>query len=335
MLRLIENIPLKEGSNFCLTEAWHEKLVKALRVKTYPYEFILKSKYRISNKVVGYIFEAKQKKNSKKVIKLAISTYVLKYYFGTDQEDSNMGLNFKEYLPFDETDILISNIRDISVVQPALFHSVVSEIVVDEVRMPFLDFALKYKIGNASTSLKYYTDVVRATWKFLYNEDTTYMNDYEKTFHDTFIHKRYVEQSCKKLARYLEENGATNHARDLMRRSKVHDDSKITCEDELRALSMIINDKSNMKDAQVILSPLKQDSIKLHHKHNSHHPEHYNSCMDMTRLDIMEMVCDWHARSIQYKTDFLDYVIKAQNNRFHFPEWMFAEIYHYCEVLNK
>lgn len=98
---------------------------------------------------------------------------------------------------------------------------------------------------------------------------------------------------------------------------------------------MIINDKSCLKDASKSLSQVKIDSIKLHWKRNSHHPEHYESCIDMSKLDIMEMVCDWYARSLQYNTDFLEYIKEKQKTRFHFPDWMFAEIWHYCEVLAK
>ena len=78
---------------------------------------------------------------------------------------------------------------------------------------------------------------------------------------------------------------------------------------------------------------MKKDAIALHYKHNAHHPEHFESVLDMEKIDILEMCCDWHARSTQYKTDFLDYVKTAQETRFHFPDWMFQEIWHYCEVL--
>ena len=54
----------------------------------------------------------------------------------------------------------------------------------------------------------------------------------------------------------------------------------------------------------------------------------------MSRLDVMEMCCDWHARSVQYETNFLDFVKKRQKDRFHFPIWMFEEIWHYCEILD-
>ena len=142
-------------------------------------------------------------------------------------------------------------------------------------------------------------------------------------------------KSCEKLAAYLEKEGATHHAKMLRARAVVHDNSKIINEDELIALSRIINDKSSMRDSSVMLTPVMRDAIKLHWKNNSHHPEHFSSVTDMTRIDVMEMCCDWHARSIQYGSNFLSFVKERQENRFHFPKWLFAEIWHYCEVLNE
>lgn len=161
------------------------------------------------------------------------------------------------------------------------------------------------------------------------------IEDIEKVFQETMLHKEFVIESCEKLARYLESNGATYHARKLRERAIIHDDSKITNLIEMVALSKLINDTSSMKDPSKHLSPAKQKFLKLHWKNNSHHPEHFASVLDMSKLDIMEMCCDWHARSTQYGSNFLEFVKKRQEERFHFPDWMFAEIWHYCEVLNK
>lgn len=158
--------------------------------------------------------------------------------------------------------------------------------------------------------------------------------DIQSLFQETMIHKEFVIESCEKLARYLEKNGATNHARQLRERAIIHDDSKLTNPVEMIALSKLINDNSSMKDPSKQLSPTKKNFLKIHWKNNSHHPEHFESFMDMSKLDIMEMCCDWHARSMQYGSNFLEFVKKRQEERFHFPDWMFAEIWHYCEVLN-
>lgn len=332
MLKVNPNLKLENGSKIYLKENWHEMVLKLLNLKEFPYEFQM-------NKVVNdeaskekiFIFESV---SFKKKIYLALSYNVVKYLYASEVPDSNIGFSFKEYLPNEKTDILITNIRNISNVQPATFDISLEELTLPEIgKTLYMDFRINFLNGGAFTTLSYYTKVNRATWKFLFNKDLSYMTDYEKMFQDTFIHRRCMQTACKKLSEYLNSVGANVHANKLMKRAITHDLSKVTCDDELRALSMIINDKSTLKDAKMQLSDIKKDAIKLHHKHNSHHPEHYKSPMDMERIDIMEMTCDWYARSLQMGTDFLEYVKESQKTRFKFPDWMFAEIWHYCEVL--
>ena len=142
-----------------------------------------------------------------------------------------------------------------------------------------------------------------------------------------------VEKSCKKLAHYLTEIGAVEHSKSLLKRSVLHDNSKFTNEEELRSFAEIINDQQSLKDYSKSLSPLSKEYLKLHYKNNSHHPEHFSSPADMSKLDVMEMVCDWHARSVQYGTDLLKFVNESHIPRFKFPKWMIPEILHYCDVL--
>lgn len=335
MLKLIDPLELKKGTTIYLKEDWHSKILDITHLNEFPYEYEMLTKVKHPTlKTEIYIFESCSKKKDK--IKIALSTDVVNYLFATEVTDANIGFSFKEYLPLENTDLLITNVGNLSIVQPAFFCINIEELTLQKYgKLIFLDFRLDFKNGNGFTTLSYYTKINKVSWKFLFNSDITYMTDYERMFQDTFIHKSYVEKTTRKLADYLFSIGAENHAKELIERGKIHDLSKITCEDELRALSMIINDKSCLKDANNSLSQLKKDSIKLHWKHNSHHPEHYKNCADMKKIDIMEMVCDWYARSLQYGTNFLEYVKTAQEKRLKFPDWMFAEIWHYCEILAK
>ncbi len=335
MLKLAERLKILEGTRIYITEDWHDSLKEFTKAKEYPYEFeVIENCIMEGSKDVYYICKGTCKKAPKKTFKLAISVDIVRYIKGVEVPDTNTGFLFKEYLPIDNTEIIITAIRNNSNVQVGLFHSVVKELETENYgKMPFLDFCIDYKVGQGFTSLSYYTKIQRATWKFLLNDDTSSMTDYEKMIQDTFIHKDLVEKSCAKLARYLEAIGAHNHAEALIERGIAHDNSKIMDEDELRALSSIINDQSSLTEATGCLTPLNRDFIKLHHKHNSHHPDHYQSCVDMSRLDIMEMVCDWHARSVQKGTDLMEFVHKQHIPRYKFPDWMIPEILHYCEVL--
>lgn len=159
------------------------------------------------------------------------------------------------------------------------------------------------------------------------------MTDVEKMYQDTFIHKDYVLKVCNIFANYLEQEGFIDDANDLRNRAIIHDNSKILNKDEFRALTGIINDKSCLKDSSSKLSSFKQDAIELHWKHNEHHPEHFENIEDMPRLARIEMVCDWAARSIQYKTNLLEFLEKRQEERFHFPSLMYEELVHYCKII--
>lgn len=334
MLKVNSNLELENGAKIYLKENWHEMVEQLLAVKEFPYEFSLCQVVKtepIKEKV--YIFESA---GGKKKRKIALSCNVVKYLRATEVPDANMGFSFKEYLPNEGTSILITANKNMSDVQPAIFGICLEELTIEDIgKIVYLDFRVNYLNGDAFTSLSYYTRFNRATWKFLFSQDISYMTDYERMLQDTFLHRQYIMKACKKMSEYLKSEGSVVHSEAIMRRAELHDLSKVTCDDEMRALSMIINDKSSLKDANVQLSDFKKDSIRLHHKHNSHHPEFHKSILDMTKLDIMEMCCDWYARSLQYGTDFLDFVKKSQANRFHFPDWMFAEIWHYCEVLAK
>lgn len=323
---------LVTGIRIRLPEDWHDKiLLSAKPSEIYPYDYVV-SEIVKEKREMFYICEPEKKPKASKIV---LSKYAIEYLLADETDDSNEGLSFKEFYPLEDSKILLTNIRNPSEVIPGIFEIQPNMITLNDEVYIFLDFIINYMNGVGFTRVKYYcSGNKKFTWKLLMSEDTSYMTEYELMFCDTLIHKEYVEKSCEKLASYLERTGAVEHAKMLRERAKIHDNSKISCEDELSALSRIINDKSTLRDSTKQLSQIKQDAIKLHWKHNTHHPEHFKSPTDMGRLDVMEMCCDWHARSTQYGTNFLEFVKIRQEDRFHFPEWMFMEIMHYCEVLD-
>lgn len=328
----INNNKLKEGMRIVLPEEWHDKVLAFSKKENCPYEFILGNIEKDKGTKETYYICKPEKKTGAKLAKIAFTECTIRYLFSQEVPDLNIGLSFKEYLPLEDSQILITNSRNPSEVIPGIFK-VEPELILKGIIC--LNFKIYYMNGNGFTAVRHFYDgSKKSNWKLLLHEDTSYMTDYEKMFRDTIIHKSYVVKSCDKLARYLEKEGAIEHARMLREKGRVHDDSKISCEDELHALSRIINDQSTMYDATKQLSPIQKDAIKLHWKHNPHHPEFFKTPEDMERINIMEMCCDWYARSMQKGTDFMKYVETAQNERFKFPDWMYAEIIHYCEVLN-
>ena len=334
MLR-ITDISLVEGIRIRLPELWHEKLVAFCKDLSMPYEYeverIVKNNTRNHEDLCICSGERLNQIGERRII---IRESVIKYLLAEEVIDDNSGFLFTDYLPPENSEILITNLVNPNVVIPGVFKISCKIIPVYKTAIEGIGFVIDFLNGDGFTSLDYFCSGINvATWKLIRNPDTSHMTDYEKMFQETIIHKDYVIKSCEKLARYLERTGAINHANKLRERGLVHDNSKITCEDELYALSKIINDKEGLRNPAKKMTPMNEEAIKLHWQNNSHHPEHYKSSTDMTRLDVMEMCCDWHARSIQYGTDFLEFVKERQKNRFHFPDWMFSEIWHYCEVL--
>ena len=98
---------------------------------------------------------------------------------------------------------------------------------------------------------------------------------------------------------------------------------------------MSISDKKDFKDPTSLLDEDKIKAIEVHWKNNSHHPEFYSNIYNMTDLDLMEMACDCFARSLQYETDFLNFILVRQENRFKFPNSVFEKYYHYCKILDE
>ena len=150
---------------------------------------------------------------------------------------------------------------------------------------------------------------------------------------DTLEHKQFVMMAGMKLIKYLTNNGRDEDALQLARRCARHDNSKFES-DEMHGFLQLPKEGENMKNANAPLSESVQNFIKMHWKHNRHHPEFFNDYHEMEELDIMEMVCDWYARSLQFKTNFKEFVTTRQAIRFHFDEEFFNVVWKYCEIID-
>ena len=151
---------------------------------------------------------------------------------------------------------------------------------------------------------------------------------------DTIEHKKIILDICLKVSEYLLEKGETDKAIELLHRACEHDNSKFSTI-ELEHLVSIINSDSNnsFRDAHNKLSEKEMKAIEVHWKNNRHHPEYFSSHNNMSEVDIIEMVCDWYARSIQYKTDFIPFILERQHNRFKFNDTIFKKILNWCNLV--
>ena len=160
------------------------------------------------------------------------------------------------------------------------------------------------------------------------------MDRYEYLNSDLIEHKKYILDSCHKMSKYLYKNGQEELSRELLKRAFVHDDSKLNDEELKNFLELKIKDKPFI-NANSMLNEYEKERIQIHWKNNRHHPEYFDDIRDMEEIDIIEMVCDWYARSMQYGTDIIEFAETRQKNRFNFPEDMFTKILFYANILKK
>ena len=288
-----------------------------------------------------------------KNVKIALTNNCLRYLWGKNVSQEykrlNEGYSFEKYLPPEGTKVLITKTKNPSDIVPAHFGVELEQIELNKKIVFLFNFRVDFLTGNGfAVSEDYQKGARKATWKFIYGAKD-FMTPFEMLYSDTIIHKELVVESCEILALELEKKGAENHARRLRERARVHDNSKIgysaylpeyeisskkkKFDDELYALSKVSYLIDTMKNVDGKSNSLVKEATELHWRNNSHHPEHYKSCLDMTNLDVMEMVADWVARATQMETDILEYVNNSQKERFHFPDWMFQQIMNYLNLI--
>lgn len=156
-------------------------------------------------------------------------------------------------------------------------------------------------------------------------------NTYEHIM-DTLTHKQYVLVACSNLIKYLIENNRQDDAIQLAIRCGNHDNSKLS-DEELYLFAKLPLKRDTLKDPNKKLNDNVLNVTKIHWKNNSHHPEHFNDYHQMSEIDIMEMVCDWYARSLEYGTNLLNFVETRQENRFHFDKNFYDKVAFYCKIV--
>lgn len=109
---------------------------------------------------------------------------------------------------------------------------------------------------------------------------------------------------------------------DLIKRAEVHDQSKLVppekegydkCTEKLNKLTYGSAEyKESLEELRVTLDH--------HYKNNTHHPEYFeNGILDMTLMDIMEMLLDWFAATKRHADGNIYQSIEINQSRFHYP----------------
>lgn len=318
---------IEVGDTFTLRNKWRTEIATLMHKNEEHFPFNFKV-VEINQNV--YVCESIPDKKSEKIVTISVTADVIQYVRGDEVQDCFAGCYFLDYLPVQGTKVLLTNPKTEEII-PAIFELDVD--IDEETNLPLVQFLLYgLMIHNNKQVVKDVYECKNLIWKPLYGTDE-YMTNMERMYQDTFIHKDILYTVCETFAQYLKNMGFCEEAEALMERALSHDNSKIVNKDEFRALTAIINDKSCLGNARAKLSQFKQDAIELHWHHNSHHPEHFANPEEMSKIDRLEMVCDWMARSLQYKNDLLPFVETRQAERFHFPYEFYMEIHGYCEIL--
>ena len=112
-------------------------------------------------------------------------------------------------------------------------------------------------------------------------------------------------------------------ASELLRRGKVHDNSKLESpEKELfdKYTQGLANCTYGSKEYNDFKDQLKP-ALTHHYANNSHHPEHYENGMnDYNLFDLLEMFLDWKASSERQNDGNILKSIKINKQRFNYPD---------------
>ena len=157
-----------------------------------------------------------------------------------------------------------------------------------------------------------------------------------KELRDIVVHRECVLRSGAYLAEELKRQGRGTYSTALLLRCETHDMSKLQNLDEFMSLATIVDDLGDMRDVSHVLSESQTNAISLHWENNRHHPEYFENPNDMSKLDIMEMVCDCHARGKQFGSKNVTAFFKANiGTRWMFDEQHQAWIYDYARILDE
>lgn len=121
---------IEVGCRIILPELWHEKLVDLLGGQKYPYEYFVEEVKKKNGKIYVCVGEMKKGKIKEKV-KIGLTELAIKYLLSEEIPDTNNGFSFKEYLPIEGTEILMTNVKNPSEVIPAILKSDVELIKID------------------------------------------------------------------------------------------------------------------------------------------------------------------------------------------------------------
>jgi len=124
----------------------------------------------------------------------------------------------------------------------------------------------------------------------------------------------HVQQVCKRITRIAEE---------LILRGVDHDMSKFSSEEYPSFVGQTVKLKDLVYGSDEYRAELEKirPAIDHHYAHNRHHPKHFkNGICGMNLIDVVEMLCDWHASILRQKYGDIQRSIEIGQQRFKFSD---------------
>lgn len=124
------------------------------------------------------------------------------------------------------------------------------------------------------------------------------MNQLEQDVLKVLKHISHVQEAAQTMAFALIKDGKITEALLLLNQAMAHDAEKFKFD--------IFFDIT-----QVVDKPRLKAAVLKHAQSCKHHPEYWKSIYDMDEVSLMEMVCDWKARSSEFGTSLEDWTLKV------------------------
>lgn len=141
-------------------------------------------------------------------------------------------------------------------------------------------------------------------------------------------HIQNVQDNCIILGKKLIERGCIELGANLIKNGFLHDSSKFSGIEWENMTPLTTIEERNEK------AKLKM-AIQHHSKTNSHHPEYWGNIKDMPNIAILEMVCDWKARSEEFGTSLRDWIDESALKRWNFTknDEVYKKIIEYVDMI--
>ena len=130
--------------------------------------------------------------------------------------------------------------------------------------------------------------------------------------------KEYIETHIKQVRKWISYFSSI-----LLHRAMVHDESKLV-EPEYSAWKKMDEEPRYPYGTKEYKDKLQRFNyvFQLHWKNpkNRHHPEHFESILDMDLVDLIEMLCDWLGYRSTLTYTQASELVNSQCDRYNFSE---------------